>query len=147
MPDVTLPEDQIGRAISLFGRAWLALAGALAVHVADEALTDFLAVYNPTVLKIRGRLPWIPLPTFSFRVWIVGLAALVALLFSLGPAAFHGSGWLVVVAVPFSLMMAGNGLGHVGASLYGRRLMPGVYSSPLLIAASLLVLVYAQRLL
>ena len=30
-----------------FGRAWLGLAGALALHVTDEALTDFLSVYNP----------------------------------------------------------------------------------------------------
>jgi hypothetical protein len=143
MPDMTLPTDPLGRAITLFARAWLALA----VHVAEEALTDFLSVYNPTVLKIRERLPWVPLPTFSFRVWISGLAALVALLFALGPVAFRGSRWIVVLAVPFSLMMVGNGLGHVGASLYRRRLMPGVYSSPLLVAASLLVPVYALRLL
>lgn len=39
------------------GRAWLALAGALAVHVADEALTGFLAVYNPAVLALREFAP------------------------------------------------------------------------------------------
>ncbi len=77
--------EQLADSTSLFGRAWLALAAALAIHVADEALTNFLAVYNPTVLKIRARFPWIPLPTFSFRVWIVGLAAAVALMFSLSP--------------------------------------------------------------
>ncbi|MGD0252541.1 MAG: HXXEE domain-containing protein [Verrucomicrobiota bacterium] len=139
--------EQLADTTSLFGCAWLALAAALAIHVVDEALTDFLAVYNPTVLKIRARFPWIPLPTFSFRVWIVGLAAAVALMFSLSPVAFRGTRWIVVVAVPLAVMMVGNGLGHIGSSLYMKRFMPGVYSSPFLIAASLFVLIYALRLL
>jgi len=125
----------------------LALAAAIATHVVDEALTDFLAVYNPTVLKIRARFPWIPLPTFSFRVWIVGLAAAVALMSSLSPLAFRGTRWVVVVAVALAVVMLGNGLGHIGSSFYMRRLMPGVYSSPVLMAASLFVLVHALRLL
>ncbi len=53
--------------------AWVALCLALAVHVADEALTDFLSVYNPAVISIRERLPWLPLPTFTFDVWRGGL--------------------------------------------------------------------------
>ena len=142
-----MPTEQLANATSLFGRAWLALAAAIAIHVADEALTDFLAVYNPTVLKIRARFPWIPLPTFSFRVWIVGLAAAVALMFLLSPIAFRGARWIVIAAVPLAVMMVGNGLGHIWSSLYMRRLMPGVYSSPVLIAASVFVLVYALRLL
>jgi len=142
-----LPTEQLNHATLEFGRAWLALAIALALHVVDEALTDFLAVYNPTVLTVRARLPWIPLPTFSFRVWIVGLAAGIILLFLLSPLAFHGSRSIVLVAVPLSILMIGNGLGHVGASIFKRRFMPGVYSSPFLIAASVLVLVYALRLL
>jgi len=39
-----------------FGRAWLALAITLALHVADEALTDFLSVYYPIVREARARL-------------------------------------------------------------------------------------------
>jgi hypothetical protein len=132
---------------SLFGYAWVALAVALALHVADEALTDFLSVYNPTVRKIRARFPWIPLPTFSFGVWIAGLAAGIALMFLVSPLAFQGARWLVLVALPLSVMMIGNGLGHVGGSLYLRRFMPGVYSSPVLIAASVFLLIQALRLL
>jgi len=130
-----------------FGRAWLTLAAALALHVTDEALTGFLAVYNPTVLALRGRFPWLLLPTFSFGVWLAGLVAGIALLFLLSPAAFRGTRWLAVIAVPFSVLMIGNGLAHVGSSLYLRRFMPGVYSSPILIAAAGLTLVCAVRLL
>jgi hypothetical protein len=140
-------DDRRPSAILRFGRAWLALAAALAMHVTDEALTNFLAVYNPTVLAVRSRFPWIPLPTFSFRVWLAGLVAMIALLFLLSPVAFRGARWLAVVAVPFSVMMIGNGLGHVGSSIYMGRFMPGVYSSPILIAASLWAMVSALRLL
>jgi hypothetical protein len=129
-----------------FGRTWLALAGALALHVADEALTDFLSVYNPAALAIRARLPWLPLPTFSFPVWLGGLAAAIALLFALSPLAYRGVRWIVIAAMPLSVLMVFNGLGHIGSSLYARRFMPGAYSSPVLIAAALLALVGARRL-
>ena len=132
---------------SLFGFAWLALAVAVGLHVLDESLTDFLAVYNPTVLKIRSRFRWIWLPVFSFKVWITGLLAGVVLLFALSPLAFHGVRWVVIAALPLSVIMIGNGVGHIGSSIYLRRLMPGVYSSPLLIAASTYELIYALRLL
>jgi hypothetical protein len=128
-----------------FGRAWIALAAALALHVADEALTDFLSVYNPAVRAIRERVPWLPLPTFSFAVWIAGLAGGVALLFALSPLAFRGARWLAIIALPFSAMMVANGFGHIGSSIYFGRWMPGVYSSPALIAVAVVALVCAWR--
>jgi hypothetical protein len=147
MSALDLPADQLSRAATLFGRAWLALAGALAIHVADEALTDFLSVYNPTVRKIRARFPWILLPTFTFRIWIAGLAIGIALMFLFSPVALRGPRWIVLVAVVLSLLMVANGLLHIVSSLVKRRFMPGVYSSPILIAAATLLLVYALRLL
>jgi hypothetical protein len=51
-----------------FGRVWLALTPALATHVADEALTDFLSVYKPLVRAARERFGWFPMPTFEFDV-------------------------------------------------------------------------------
>jgi hypothetical protein len=38
-----------------FGRAWLALTVAFALHVLDEATTGFPDVYNPTVTAMRAR--------------------------------------------------------------------------------------------
>jgi hypothetical protein len=40
---------------------------ALAVHVLDEALTNFLEFYNPLVLSMRARIPWFPMPTSRLR--------------------------------------------------------------------------------
>ena len=119
-----------------FGVAWLALCVALAIHVIDEASTDFLSVYNPAVRTIRAQLPFIPLPTFSFSVWLSGLIAAVVVLSLLSPFAFRGARAMASLSYVFGFLMLGNGLLHIGASVYMGRAMPGVYSSPLLLVCS-----------
>lgn len=126
--------------MSNFGIAWLALCVAFAIHVADEALTDFLSVYNPAVRALRARFPFLPLPTFTFRVWLGGLIVAVLVLAGLTPFAFQGSAWMRPLGLVLGLIMAGNGLLHVLASIYMRKVMPGVYSAPLLLAAALYLL-------
>ncbi len=123
-----------------FGPAWVALCVALAIHVADEALTDFLSVYNPAVRAIRARFPFLPLPTFTFRVWLGGLIAVTVLLFALSPAAFRGEPGMRPGAYVFGLVMAGNGLLHLVGSVYMRKALPGVYSAPLILGAALYLL-------
>jgi hypothetical protein len=128
-----------------FGYAWIFLAAALALHVTDEAMTDFLSVYNPTVRAIRERLPFLLLPTFSFGVWLTGLCVGILLLFCLSPLAFRGSRFLIWVAFPLSIIMLGNGLLHIAGSFYLGRLMPGVYSSPILLIASAWLFINARK--
>ncbi len=113
-----------------FGYAWILLAATLALHVTDEAMTDFLSVYNPTVLAIRERIPFLPLPTFTFGVWLTGLCIGILLLFCLSPLVFRGNHALIIIAHPLSILMLTNGLMHIGSSFYLWRLMPSVYSSP-----------------
>ncbi|MBZ5538668.1 MAG: hypothetical protein LAO31_22195 [Acidobacteriia bacterium] len=128
------------------GLAWLILSLAVGVHVTDEALTNFLSVYNPAVLAIRHRLPFLPLPTFTFKSWLVGLIAAVLLLFALSPFAFRGARWVSLLAYALSILMLGNGLGHISGSIYMGRLMPGVYSSPFLLCAALYLFLSTRRL-
>ena len=128
-----------------FGRAWFALAAALALHVADEAHSGFLAVYNPAVRSIRATLHWLPIPTFTFWPWLIGLVVGITLLFALTPAAYGGNRILVWIGVPFSALMILNALGHFGGSFYLGHAMPGVLSSPVLIMAAILCLVRAVR--
>ena len=66
-----------------------------------------------------------------------GLIAGVVLLLSLSPFAFRGARRLVPLAYFLSIFMLANGLQHIGGSIYLGGFMPGVFSSPLLIAASL----------
>jgi len=126
---------------SRFGLAWVALCGALAIHVVDEALNDFLSVYNPAVRAIRARFSFLPLPTFTFPVWLGGLITVTILLFALSPAAFRGEPVMRPAAYVFGVVMAGNGLLHLGGSVYMRKAMPGVYSAPLIVAAAVYLLV------
>lgn len=122
------------------GFAWIALCLALAVHVIDETLTDFLSVYNPAVQAIRSKLPLLPLPTFSFEVWLSGLIFAILLLLSLSILVFRGSKLMVPLSYVFAIIMLLNGILHVAGSLYFGRIMPGVYSSPLLLAGSVYLL-------
>ena len=123
-----------------FGSAWLALCAAFGIHVVDETLTDFLSVYNPMVRAVRARFPFLPLPTFTFRVWLTGLVLAVVVLASLTPFAFRGAAWMRPVAYAFGLIMAGNGLLHLVGSAYTRKVMPGTYSAPLILAAAIYLL-------
>jgi hypothetical protein len=124
-----------------FGIAWVAFALSLAVHVADEATHDFLATYNPTVRWLRAQLPFLPLPTFTFALWLPLLIAVIALLLCLSPCAFRGNSILRHLALPLAVVVGlCNGLGHLGASLYMHRWMAGIYSAPLLIVTALWLL-------
>jgi hypothetical protein len=131
--------------IAQWRTAWVALALALGLHVTDEALTGLLPVYNGLVEGIRANHPWVPLPTFTFPVWLGGLIVGVLLLLSLTPVVSRGAQWIRVVSIILGLVMSGNALGHVGASLYWGRLAPGVYSSPVLLIAAVALLVTASR--
>ncbi|HZI23293.1 MAG TPA: HXXEE domain-containing protein [Gemmatimonadales bacterium] len=126
--------------MSGFGLAWGALCVALAIHVADEALTDFLSVYNPTVRAIRARVPFLPLPTYTFGVWLTGLIVAVLVLASLTPAAARGAAGMRAAAYVFAVIMAGNGVLHIGASIWTRKLLPGTYSAPLILAGAVYLL-------
>jgi hypothetical protein len=116
------------------------------LYVTDEALTDFLSVYNPAVQAIRKRVPFLPLPVFTFRVWLTGLCLGILVAFVLSFLAFRGSRLATVVAYPVAVLMFANGIGHIVASLYRRRIMLGVYSSPFLVAASVYLFCCAQAM-
>jgi hypothetical protein len=124
-----------------WGFAWLSLGIALALHVMDEALTGFLPLYNAIVTGIRETFPWLPLPTFTFPVWLGGLIAGVLVLLLMSPLAFAGRRWLRTIAYPLSVLMIFNSFGHIGASIYWGMPAPGVYSSPVLLLAATALLV------
>ncbi len=122
------------------GWAWVSLCLAFAAHVIDETLTDFLSVYNPAVLLIRQKLPFLPLPVFSFEIWLAGLILAVIILSLLSPYSFRKARWIRMPSLLYGIIMLMNGLGHIAGSFYLGRLMPGVYSSPLLLISSIYLL-------
>ena len=124
--------------------AWMALCLALALHIVDEAATGFLSVYNPTVRALRARRPWLPLPEFSFGVWLTGLIAADVLLCGLSLFALRGVAWMRPLGYIFAAILFVNGLVHIAGTIAGRtfasiripRPMPGFYSSPLMLLAA-----------
>lgn len=127
------------------GVAWLLLTIGLAVHVADEAIHDFLSIYNPIVRSLRQRLPFLPLPTFSSGVWLTGLIAGLILLLVVTPFAFRRAAWLRPVALVLSVLMIFNAGLHIVGSLFLGTVIPGTYSAPLLMAAAVCLLISAIR--
>jgi len=127
---------------------------ALTLHVADEALTGFLSVYNPTVLALRARFGFWPMPTFEFREWLIGLTLGILVLAALSRFAFLNARWLrplfYFCAVTIGIM---NALGHTIATVLGHtfstvqfpRPAPGFYSSPLLLIVSVYALLQLGR--
>ena len=131
---------QDGKLARSWGRAWIGLALALAVHVVDEAAHDFLAVWNPAVETMRSRFAWVPLPTFTFSVWMGGLAAGIVLLLALSPFAFRARPWMRPASFALGTVMVANALAHLAASMVGGWWAPGVCSSPLLLVAAALLM-------
>lgn len=121
--------------------AWAMLVSALALHVLDEALNDFLGFYNPLVRGLKERFGFWPMPEFSFGVWIGGLAAVVLLGFLVIPLVRRRSKPVRRFTNTLGVLMILNGLGHMVGSIYLGRILPGFWSSPLLIAASVWVVV------
>jgi hypothetical protein len=128
-----------------FGRPWLALTGALALHVTDEALTGFLDRWNALVLRLGGSFPWSMMPTFSFSEWIGGLILAVVVLALLSTVAATGARWLRPLGYLYGIVMLLNGVGHLTASLLVGRPVPGTYSAPFLLVCSIWLLVRLIR--
>lgn len=134
---------------SRLGPAWVAVCLAFVAHVADEALTGFLSVYNPTVVVLRQGLSWFPMPVFRFEDWLTGLILLNLVLLALSPFAFRGARWIRPLAYVLAVIMIANGVGHTLGTIFGQtvasvrfpRPMPGFYSSPLLLGASIYLLI------
>jgi hypothetical protein len=132
-----------------FGRAWVALTIAFALHVIDEASTGFLSIYNPTVTVLRSRWGWFPMPTLQVREWLVGLIIAVAICFALTPLAARNVAWLRPLAWFYALIMFFNGMGHTLTTILGHtvaavpvvRPAPGFYSSPFLLIGSVWLIV------
>jgi hypothetical protein len=123
-----------------FGLAWILLCFTLAVHVLDEALTDFLAFYNPAVESIQKQFPFLPLPTFTFPIWIALLIFAIISLSLLSPFAFGKPRRMKILAWAFGIVMLLNGILHIAVSIYLGKMVSGVFTSPLVLISSIYLL-------
>jgi hypothetical protein len=144
-------ETSLGR--RWFWLAWFVLTVAFALHVFDEATTGFLAVYNPTVIAMRARWGWFPMPTFEFREWLVALIFGVAVCFALTPLVARGVRWMRPLAWLYAVIQLSNAMGHTIGTILGHtvasvtfsRPAPGFYSSPFLFIGSVWLMVRLRQ--
>lgn len=122
----------------------MGLCAALAIHVADEAITDFLSLYNPAVVAVRERHPALPLSTFSFESWLALLIFAVVALIGASYFVWHGRWAMRPISYVFATVMLLNGFLHIALSIYLGKLTSGVYSSPLVLAASIALIIRTQ---
>ena len=132
--------DELLTGAGRWGLAWVGLCLALALHVADEAMNDFLGFYNPMVESLG-----LPMPTFSFSVWLSGLIVGLVILLALSPFVFQRRAIMAPVSWFLGILMVVNGLGHLVLSGLEGRLIPGSYSSPVLVVAAVFLLVETAR--
>ncbi|HJU65960.1 MAG TPA: HXXEE domain-containing protein [Gemmatimonadaceae bacterium] len=125
--------------------AWSGLTAAFALHVLDEATHDFLRYYNPNALRWQERLGFPFPPVFSFELWLGGLLSAVLLLALLTPLIRPGARWAITAAYIYGAVHTANAIGHIGRSVVGQWLAPGVLSSPILLATALWLLHETNR--
>lgn len=121
--------------------AWFLMVSAVGLHVLDETLTDFLPFYNQLITKLDEHLGFFPMPHFSFRVWIGGLILAIILGYSLIPTVNRGGKFIRVFSTILGVIMIGNASGHLLGSLYFGRILPGMWSSPLLLLTAFYVVI------
>jgi hypothetical protein len=131
----------LGDSNQRFGIYWLFFGYTLALHVLDEAGHDFLSVYNPNALAIRRAVPFLHVPVLTLHDFLGIMALFLTVLLSLTSLALRGLKWVRAIAIPISLI-AGilNGTMHIVSSIYMQRMMPGVYSAPLILLSGMLLL-------
>lgn len=135
----------INEATRAWALSWTGLALAFGLHVADEAANDFLAFWNPLVESLRARLPWLPLPTFSVELWLGALIGAVLVLLTLTWFVRRGAAWMQPVSYVLAVIMIGNGLIHITGTVLMGRMVPGVYTSPVLLLTAGLLFAAARR--
>jgi hypothetical protein len=112
------------------GLAWIYLCLLLGAHVGEEALGGFLEVFNPFGV--------------TFRFWIATLTLAVTALLAAAPLVSRGTSWAPAASYAFGAAMIANGVNHLLSPLYFGRFLPGQFTSPLLIAASIWLIVKAR---
>jgi hypothetical protein len=81
-------------------------------------------------------------------MWLAGLIVAILALLVASVWVFRGSRWTRATAYIFAIIMTANAVGHTAGTVFGQTVnsvrfdgpMPGFYSSPLLLAASLYLL-------
>lgn len=116
--------------------AWLVLTFALTLHVAEGALRNYLDFYNPLAMSLRDMLLWTWMPTFTFAAWIGGWIVMLAALYGMAWFAAYPVRWITWAAIGYAEVIFLFAAAKLGFAIYLQKAIPGIYTAPLLLAAS-----------
>lgn len=120
--------------------AWLTLSLVLALHVADEVLNGTLAFYRDLLDFAAEYLSFVRLPPFRPEVWIVNLVGASLLLIAMTWLVYRRIGPMRLASYVLAGFATANAMLHLMMSLALQHVMPGTLTSPLILAASLFLL-------
>jgi hypothetical protein len=120
--------------------AWLTLSLVLALHVADEVMNGTLAFYRGLSDFVMDYMPFVKLPPFRYEVWLVDLIG-ASLLIAMTWLVHRRRGPMRLASYVVATFAAANGMMHILMSMAAQQLLPGVVTSPLILAAALFLLV------
>jgi protein-S-isoprenylcysteine O-methyltransferase Ste14 len=140
----TLRHGSASLALHAQARAWLYLCLHVAAHGIEEALNGFVDVWDPFLAEMRAR-TGLPLPHFIFADWLTMVAVGIAALTAMTPLVARGLRGFRAGSYIFAGLMIVNGVNHLSSPLYLGRFLPGQFTSPLLILASLWLILETRR--
>lgn len=117
------------------------MVSAIGLHVFDEAVTHFLSFYNELAFNLRESVGFSLMPTFTFGAWLGGLIVAIIICFALTPLVNRGGRFIRAFATLLGILMVVNALGHMIGSACVGRLLPGFWSSPVLLVTAVFVVV------
>jgi hypothetical protein len=126
------------RALQQWTIAWITLCFVLAFHIYEEVTAGTRQTYGAATEFLREFFPW--LPPFNFTVWLVDITGAVVVLFSLTWLVHKRHKFMLPASYAFATFTTVNAMIHLCSRLYGVEHVAGTQSAPLLLAASLFLL-------
>jgi hypothetical protein len=121
--------------------AWLILSLVLGLHVAEEAASGRFAIYDDLLDWIGFFLPFVEMPAFRYNMWLINLTGAVVVLIGLTWLVVTRQGPMRLASYVLAIFASANALLHIFLSVAAGELLPGTLTSPLVLAASLFLLI------
>jgi hypothetical protein len=125
--------------------AWFVLCVLLALHLAEEAASGDYRAYGQALDLLRVFFPQLPIPHFNFTVWLVDIAGAIIVLFLLTGLVHRNYQIMRPASFALAIFTTANAMLHILLSLASDRILAGTLTSPLLLVASLFLLLTIPR--
>ncbi len=135
----------MARTLQRWTIAWFVLCVVLALHIAEEAASGDYRAYGQSLDLLRQFFPQLPIPQFSFTVWLVDIAGAIIVLFLLTGLVHNNLQIMRAASYALAVFTTANAMLHILLSLASDQVLAGTLTSPPLLAASLFLFLSIPR--